>query len=47
MAPKPGPARLASVFGIALTILAAMTWVMAEPSPSIYPIYQSQLPLLY
>ena len=45
MAPKP--ARFAFAIGVALTILAAMTWVMAEPSPSIYPIYQSQLPLLY
>ena len=33
--------------GVALTILAAMTWAMAEPSPSMYPIYQPQLPLLY
>jgi hypothetical protein len=28
-------------------VLAVVTWAMAEPSPSIYPIYQSQLPLLY
>ena len=33
--------------GVALTILAVATWAMAEPSPSIYPIYQPQLPLLY
>ena len=32
---------------MALTILAAMTWAKAEPSPSIYPVYQPQLPLLY
>jgi len=29
---------------MALTILAAMTWAMAE---AIYPIYQPQFPLLY
>jgi uncharacterized phage infection (PIP) family protein YhgE len=45
MAPKP--ARFAFAVAMALTILAAMTWAMAEPSPSIYPIYQPQLPLLY
>jgi hypothetical protein len=33
--------------GVALTILAAMTWAKAEPSPSIYPVYQPQLQLLY
>ena len=33
--------------GVALTILAAMTWAKAEPSPSIYPVYQPQLPILY
>ena len=32
--------------GMALTILAAMTWALAEPS-SLYPIYQPQLLLLY
>jgi len=47
VASKPEPAKLASVFGIALTILAAMTWAMAEPSPSIHPIYQPQLPLFF
>jgi len=45
MAPKP--ARLAFAVGVALTILAAMTWAMAEPSPSMYPIYQPQHLLLY
>jgi len=45
MAPKPKPARFVFAVGMALTILAAMTWAMAEPS--IYPIYQPQLPLLY
>ena len=47
MAPKPKPARYAFAVGMALTVLAVVTWAMAEPSPSIYPIYQSQLPLLY
>ena len=48
MAPKPKPARFVFAVGMALTILAVVTtWAMAEPSPSIYPIYQSQLPLLY
>jgi len=46
MAPKPKPARFVFAVGMALTILAAMTWAMAEPS-LIYPIYQPQLPLLY
>jgi len=44
MAPKPKPARFAFAVGVALTILAAMTWAMAE---TIYPICQPQLPLLY
>jgi hypothetical protein len=51
MAPKPKPARSVFTVGIvlamALTILAAMTWAVAQPSSSIYPIYQPQLPLLY
>jgi hypothetical protein len=57
MAPKPQPAglasvfgTLASVFGIVLAvaaILAGMTWAMAAPESSVYPIYQSQLLLLY
>jgi hypothetical protein len=33
--------------GVALTILAAMTWAKAEPSASIYPVYHPQLLLLY
>jgi len=47
MAPKPKskPARFVFAVAMALTILAVMTWAMAEPS--IYPIYQPQLPLLY
>jgi len=45
MAPKT--ARFVVAVGVALTILAAMTWAKAQPSPSIYPIYQPQLPLLY
>jgi hypothetical protein len=49
MAPKPKskPASFVFAVAMALTVLAVMTWRMAEPSPSIYPIYQSQLPLLY
>ena len=39
------PARFVFAVGMALTILATMTWALAEPS--IYPIYQPQLPLLY
>jgi len=42
MAPKP--ARFAFAVGMALTIAVA-TWAMAEPS--ICPIYQPQLLLLY
>jgi hypothetical protein len=45
MAPKPKPPRFAFAVGVALTILAVVTWAMAEPS--IYPIYQPQFPLLY
>ena len=46
MAPKAKPARL--VFGgMALTTLALMTWAMAQPSQSVYPIYQPQCLLLY
>ena len=45
MAPKP--TRPAFVFGMALTILAVMTWEVAAPNGSIYPIYQPQLLLLY
>jgi len=43
MAPKP--ARFAFAIGVALTILAAMTWAMATPSASL--IYRPDLPLLY
>jgi len=45
MAPKP--ARLVFAVGMALTILAVMTWAVAEPSESIPPIYHPQLLLLY
>jgi hypothetical protein len=45
MAAKPKPARFVFTVGMALTILATMTWALAESS--IYPIYQPQLPLLY
>jgi len=49
MAPKPKPARfeftVGMVLAMALTILAAMTWAMAQPSLSL--IYHPQLPLLY
>ena len=41
MAPKP----FVFTAGMALTILAVMTWAMAQPSLS--PIYQPQLLLLY
>jgi hypothetical protein len=44
MAPKPKPARFVFAVGMALTILAALTWAAES---SIYPIYQPQLPLLY
>jgi len=47
MAPKPKPARFVFAVGMALTILAAMTWALAAPSSPIYPIYQPQLLLLY
>jgi hypothetical protein len=47
MAPKAKPARLVFVGGMALAILALMTWAMAQPSQSVYPIYQPQLLLLY
>jgi hypothetical protein len=39
------PARFAFAVGMALTILAVMTWAVAAPSDS--AIYQSQLLLLY
>jgi len=43
MAPKP--ARLVFAVGMALTILAVMTWAMAQPSMS--PIYRPELLLVY
>ena len=43
--PKPKPTRFVFAVGMALTILAAMTWALAQPASS--PIYQSQLLLLY
>ena len=43
MAPKP--ARFVFAVGMASAILAVMTWAMAKPSLS--PIYQPQLLLLY
>jgi len=49
MAPKPKPARfeftVGMILAMALTILAAMTWAVAQPSLSL--IYHPQLPLLY
>ena len=39
------PARLVFAVGVALTILAAMTWAMAQPSMS--PIYRPELLLVY
>ena len=45
MAPKLKPARFAFAVGVALTILAFMTWVMAAPRLSL--IYHPQLLLLY
>src|SRR5262249_4047128 len=49
MAPKPKPVRsvftVGMVLAMALTILAAMTWAVAEPGLSL--IYRSDLPLLY
>ena len=50
MAPKPHPARLAFVFGMAVTILAIMMWLsreLAAPIPPTEPIYQAQHLILY
>ena len=57
MAPKPQPAGLTAVFGTLTSafgivlavaaILTGMTWAMAAPESSIYPIYRPQLLLLY
>jgi len=49
MAPKPKPVRsvftVGMVLAMALTILAGMTWAVAQPSLSL--IYRPELPLLY
>ena len=45
MAPKPKPARFVFAVGMAFTILAIMTWAMAQPSLS--PIFRPELLLLY
>ena len=49
MAPKPKLAgfefTVGMVLAMALTVLAAMTWAVAQPSLSL--IYHPQLPLLY
>jgi len=45
MAPKPKPATVGMVLAMALTILAAMTLAVAQPSLSL--IYRPELPLLY
>jgi len=45
MAPKPKPARFVFAVGMALTILAVMTWAMAQPSMS--PVYRPELLLVY
>jgi len=49
MAPKPNSARfeftVGMVLAMALTILAARTWAVAQPSLSL--MYHPQLPLLY
>jgi hypothetical protein len=47
MAPKAKPARFVFAVGMlfSITILAVMTWAMAQPSLS--PIYHPQLLLLY
>ena len=45
MAPKPKLARFVLAVGTASTILAIMTWAMAQPSLS--PVYRPELLLLY
>jgi hypothetical protein len=45
MAPKPKPARFVFAVGMALTILAVMTWAVAAPSASL--IYRPELLLVY
>ena len=48
MAPKTKlkPARFLFALAMALTIVAVMTWAIAQES-STYPIYRPQLLLLY
>ena len=45
MAPKPKPARFVFAVGMALTILAVMTWAVAAPSASL--IYRPEILLVY
>jgi hypothetical protein len=45
MAPKPKPARFVFAGGVALTLLATMTWALAQPA--VPPIYRPQLLLVY
>ena len=45
MAPKPKLATVGMVLAMAVTIIAAMTWAVAQPSMAL--IYHPQLPLLY
>jgi hypothetical protein len=45
MSPKPKTATVGMVLAMAVTILAAMTWAVAQPSLSL--IYGPELPLLY
>ena len=52
MAPKPKlkPARFVFVFGMAVTILAVLTWLsrdLAAPNPPTEPTYQPQHLILY
>jgi hypothetical protein len=45
MAPQSKPLRFVFAVGMVSTILAVMTWAMAQPSMS--PIYRPELLLLY
>jgi hypothetical protein len=46
--PKPKPARFVFAVGMALIILAVMTWADRDlAQPSLSPIYHPQLLLLY
>jgi hypothetical protein len=47
MAPKLKSARFAFVFGMAVTILAMLTWLSRDLAAPTEPIYRSQLLLLY